>query len=140
MKTYILKCCIQIVIVLKGEQWGAMRKYEETPNLDILNMWHLGRNMRDEISLVKVVGWGGEKVMILARSWHVIRSWSRQVWLGNFLKKEKIDLGECELSNFILRTMETILAGTQHRQIYVFQEEGLPASGKCVDMWWGMRR
>ena len=30
--------------------------------------------MRDEISLVKVVGWGGEKVIILARSWHVIRS------------------------------------------------------------------
>ena len=114
-----------------------MRKYEEAPNLDILNMWHLGKNMRDEISLVKVVGWGGEKVMILARSWHVIRSWGRQVWLGNW-KKDKTDLGACELSNFILRTMERLLAGIQHRQIYVFQEEGLPTSGKGVDMWWGM--
>ena len=50
-------------------------------------------------------------------------------------KKNKIDLGACELSNFILRTMERFLAGIQHRQIYVFHEEGLPASGKWVDMW-----
>ena len=50
-------------------------------------------------------------------------------------KKDKIDLGASELSNFILRTMERFLAGIQHRQIYVFQEEGLPASGKWIDMW-----
>lgn len=34
----LLKCYIQIVIVLKADQWGAMRKYEEILNLDILNM------------------------------------------------------------------------------------------------------